>query len=404
MKRNKPCENGLFRYYSKLPNKEVVTAESPRPVDKDNEVEDATNEDHEDTPSKSEASVDPEDDTDKENMGIQSQTRVPPTKKMRNSAFEHRNKVRKENSLSLYPRNQTTLDGDTVKTVDNGAFVCRTCQYELEGKVWKKGHHELCSRSECTPKDGGPRISKEEVKRRKLQKRLEKANNKKEKYSPTTQEPINNFMAPRTVAPTCVTIEPSQETPTKKPAPKDSTPVVGFVDHLSSEAICTNVKKRMEKPSKPMQKASCPPHIAALIDYVLHLLPSTFESKSNHVKANDTRSRGYKALKWYRKQFPPGTIGFTVPPSDKSKPPDPTYSLLEGTKVYVVRWELNVPGVHLGCVQPPEWDGEMIHRSFDFKQHGSITPIFDIDRPRPQSLQVASYRRLARLCAFFLVL
>ena len=290
MKRNKPCQNGLFRYYSKLPNKEASPAESPGPVDNEKEVEGSTNEDQEDAPSETEPSVDPEDETDKENMGIQSQARVPPTKKMRNSAFETRMKVRKENSLALYPPNQTTLDGGLVKTVDNGAFVCRTCQYRKEGKEWKKGHHELCSLSECQPKDGGPRISKAEAKRRKLQSRLEKANKKKEKYSPTTQDAINDFMAPRTVAPTCVTIEPSQETPSKKPAPKDSAPVIGFVDHLSAEAIRTNVIKRMERPSKPMKKSSCPPHVAALIDYVLHLVPSTFESKTNQVKKRQQRT------------------------------------------------------------------------------------------------------------------
>ena len=55
-------------------------------------------------------------------------------------------------------------------------------------------------------------------------------------------------------------------------------------------------------------------------------------------------------LKFYRKHFPAGTIGFTIPRVDKTIQPDQNCQLLEGLTIYLVQWELNIPcGMELQC-------------------------------------------------------
>ena len=76
-----------------------------------------------------------------------------------------------------------------------------------------------------------------------------------------------------------------------------------------------------------------------------------------------------KNYETYKKQFPPGTLGSTFPRDDKTRQPDPYYSQLEGRTIYFVRWELNVPGIHLKCPSCPNQDdaGELIHEKYDFR-------------------------------------
>jgi hypothetical protein len=147
---------------------------------------------------------------------------------------------------------------------------------------------------------------------------------------------------------------------------------------LSAERIRDEVRKRMNDPNRRAMKKSNnkPDEVCALFDYLLSMLPRNYFKGTNKVMATKGTD-AQKRLDGYRKHFPPGTISFSVPPSDKSKAPDPYYQVLEGRKIYIIRWELNYPGHDLKCFKCNH--GDLISDVYDYRSHGYLTPIIDLD-------------------------
>jgi hypothetical protein len=89
---------------------------------------------------------------------------------------------------------------------------------------------------------------------------------------------------------------------------------------LSSERIRDEVRKRMNDPNSHAMKKSNdkPDEVCALFDYLLSMLPRNYFKGTNKILATKGTD-AQKRLDGYRKHFPPGTISFTVPPSDKRK-------------------------------------------------------------------------------------
>ena len=122
-------------------------------------------------------------------------------------------------------------------------------------------------------------------------------------------------------------------------------------DLLSPERITTEINLRINheytmKQMKKKMKLSLP--VAAFIEYLLDLFKFSFDGKNN-IKGE----RGNKAVELYRRTFRPGTIGFTVPyASSIDLHPCPNYKAIEGRTFYLVRWELNIPGIDLRCHKP----------------------------------------------------
>ena len=123
-------------------------------------------------------------------------------------------------------------------------------------------------------------------------------------------------------------------------------------DALTPKVIVKNVNLLLKTPTPMMRKASdhIPPQVAAFIQYVFKLFPFKFKGGTIDIMAKDGRGAGGKLLKFYRKHFPPGTVGFTIPRSDETTKPDPNYQVLEGRTIYIVQWELNIPrGAEFQC-------------------------------------------------------
>ena len=146
---------------------------------------------------------------------------------------------------------------------------------------------------------------------------------------------------------------------------------------LSAEAIRDGVNKNMKKEkSRSMKKTTdIPDEVSALFDYLLPMISMRYFSGTNKMMGGQGTD-AQKQLDAYRKHFPPGTVGFTVPPSDKSKPPNPHYQVIEGRRIYIVRWELNYEGENLQCFHCN--NGDLISQQYDYC-HGYLTPIFDLD-------------------------
>ena len=164
----------------------------------------------------------------------------------------------------------------------------------------------------------------------------------------------------------------------KVPASDRKVPASLSDELLSADTIKREINARIISPQdyKGMKKAThIPIEVAAIFDYIISLLPTRYKTGTNKVMAGK-RSLSRHQLQFYRKHFPPGHMGFLVPPSNKTQPPDLHYSILEGRRFFFVRWELNIPGIEIKC---PECEkGEMIHFRYDFRNHGFVTPIIDL--------------------------
>jgi hypothetical protein len=121
---------------------------------------------------------------------------------------------------------------------------------------------------------------------------------------------------------------------------------------LSTKTIKTEVNLRVNNPTKTMEQAThIPVQVAAILDYLISLLPPKYIAGTNKIKAGDRSFAKYQ-LDFYCKHFPPGHMCFVVPSSDITEAPDLNYSVIEGRSFYIIRWELNVPGIVIKC---PEW-------------------------------------------------
>ena len=67
--------------------------------------------------------------------------------------------------------------------------------------------------------------------------------------------------------------------------------------------------------------------VYALFDYLLYMLTMKCHPESNRMMGDPKSNEKTYGLS---KTLPPCTVGFTVPPSDELKPPDPHYQVLEG--------------------------------------------------------------------------
>ena len=92
------------------------------------------------------------------------------------------------------------------------------------------------------------------------------------------------------------------------------------------------------------------------------------------------------ALIFYRRHFPPGTLGFKVPCASAIKPnPCPNYKAIEGRTFYLVRWELNIPDIELRCHVVKsniynQCEGTLIHQStYDYRENHAATIVLDLE-------------------------
>jgi hypothetical protein len=184
---------------------------------------------------------------------------------------------------------------------------------------------------------------------------------------------IQDFMKPRNKDPPR-SIDPLEQTfhPSPTTSPSSTTTQIDdtkILSHhcISASVIKAEIKKRIE--DELFVVRSCKkgiPQVAAVVHYLLAMILKSVSTQKSTLK--------FRQLEAYRNFFPPGTHGFTIPPSDKSKPPDNNYALIEGKTIYILNWELNFPNVSLEC--PCEGcSGKMIQKKFDFTIEGKVTPI-----------------------------
>ena len=359
-------------------------------------------------------------------MGIQSQHRKSGIRACKNRSRRSRYSSRKTKRptqkqeaillADLYKKiemKQSTLWGRAAPpTVGNGGIVCDGCRF---GPTYKKGHHITCHFSKYYG-----------MNKARIEKELEKAN--APKPSPITYHAqparlrvdfITGKTMSRTVpstdkenAPPMVVIQTMEEEAAKEAAQEiqpiadieDTSPTfpdvnddsdeVSSANHITEDIVTDEVQEVL--PDAPINiydtvsaralKASlksrlakkCPPYMAkcsrALFEmskHLLEMLPSKFDSKSNKMLGG---AENKKKLMWYNTHFPAGRTCFEIPQESCLEEPFMPYSSIVGTKLYILRWELQDPSIFLGCTKA-DCCGELIHDRFDLTKNGQMTPI-----------------------------
>ena len=97
------------------------------------------------------------------------------------------------------------------------------------------------------------------------------------------------------------------------------------------------------KEEERYKAAKCPLPILALLEYIQMQLPFVYEDKEK--KGARRLGGGDKRIEWYKNHFPCGSIMWTVPIGGREvdAPPNPLYESIQGTPIFITRWELNVP-------------------------------------------------------------
>jgi hypothetical protein len=292
--------------------------------------------------------------------------------------------VRKKRSTALKKKSnlkqQMTMDGKRAEgRCDEATKKCHACEKLKTNPSYKsRGHDLTCPRSLGYKKSDGGRKSKMDMLQEdmdyELQKRLKKQFEGKELHSlrnQALQEDVDSFFVPRLLLAVPPIIQ--QEPDAIEPVP--STTTAG--GPLSISELKRKVNHFMAHPTYSMTASNAVPNVVgAAIEALLDSHSISCNKHSNNLKTTNKCSKAYRDLQKYKEVFPPGTLGFTFPREDKTKQPDYHYSQLEGRTIYLVRWELNIPGIFLRC--PFCTSGELIHQQYDFKHHGFATAMFDI--------------------------
>lgn len=151
-----------------------------------------------------------------------------------------------------------------------------------------------------------------------------------------------------------------------------------IVSKLSAAALRQILDQRMET-AKPSSTDKIPQPIQEMVSYLVESTQIKLGTSTNNMSSDVNKSKG---MNFYRTHFPMGTMAFQVPKEERSVPPSPFYHSIEGTVIYLVRWEQNFPGIHLPCTSEG-CHGQLIHTRYCYKKtqrsdrEGTLTRIYD---------------------------
>ena len=297
-------------------------------------------------------------------MGLQSQHRVPVNQKCREAAYSSRNHTTHPNNQpkgdDVQPKLvQVDLEMEKIPRCDEGTKVCPQCKYKAEHNGNDNHHiaHDPSCKESRFYKDFLENIAysrKESIANNKdLERRraLRRELTKEEKFGQFgkgyNEDDVAEFFTPKKGAVPTYSGPPLPDSDSK-PAAFDP---YGVFKKISPATIIKAMNSRIDKTVqlsygyKRSIKGDMPIQAAAVMDYLLDLFDVKSPTDSNELRANDDRSDAFRTLQEYKTLCPPGKMGITLPVMDKTLPPDPN----EVVTLFLVRWELNIPGCTIEC-------------------------------------------------------
>jgi hypothetical protein len=121
-----------------------------------------------------------------------------------------------------------------------------------------------------------------------------------------------------------------------------------------------------------------------------------------HIYRNQDGSRclkgGNDRIVWFDKHFPRGVTSFTVPLCGRVEGslPNAMYESIQGSTIYITRWDLMLRGSPLKCVECD--DGLLFQNSIDTTKMASIlTPVFSFLHQGPDRLGIRLHLPLQQM-------
>ena len=157
-----------------------------------------------------------------------------------------------------------------------------------------------------------------------------------------SQEDVDEFF--------CIPLQQSTQGEEQLVKISTNTSAADIYAHYETSSLILKIEHHMKNANRAMRRGKTVPMVvAAGIQTLLDLIPVRFKSGMNQLRCGKQNSITTKKLVAYRKKFPPGTIGFTFPKADKSKPPNHYYTQLEERTIDFVCWDLNIPNFEPKC-------------------------------------------------------
>jgi hypothetical protein len=136
--------------------------------------------------------------------------------------------------------------------------------------------------------------------------------------------------------------------------------------------------QQLNDEKEPYKSPSCPLPIFFVAKYLRdYCIPPRLNSDNNNIPITQ---QALHAMKNYGVLFPTGNLEFIIPKESKALAPSPYYHSIEGHKVLLVQWELNYPGIALGCIKD-NCPGSLIHDRSNFSKDGEMFPIYESGNP-----------------------
>jgi hypothetical protein len=126
------------------------------------------------------------------------------------------------------------------------------------------------------------------------------------------------------------------------------------------------------------KEPNCPLPIFCIAKYIRdYCMPPRLNSDNNDIPITQ---QAVQAMANFNSLFPTGNMEFIIPKESKAIAPSPHYHSIEGHKLLIVIWELNCPGITLGCIKD-NCLGSLIHDRTNFSKDGELFPIFESGAP-----------------------
>jgi len=173
------------------------------------------------------------------------------------------------------------------------------------------------------------------------------------------------------------TAEPAVPTvPTVLPA---ATSGLGFPAEwlLTADNLRAVVDKHMDAAaaSPASETGKVPEGAIAVLKHVVGLMPKLKAGTNEH----DTGPLNEQKSRWYRHCFPRGTQHIVIPRQSLDASPSPHYNAIVGTRVFIIRWELNAPALALNCPEPG-CCGVLGRHRMNFSHHGTVVPLVNLGK------------------------
>ena len=141
-----------------------------------------------------------------------------------------------------------------------------------------------------------------------------------------------------------------------------------------ADALEVLLLEEIAKPAKTASVGKAPKPVTAMFSILLAHLPKRWCANNNDLKGGAPNKA---AMQWHKDNFR-NELYFRVPRLSLDKKPSPEYHSLTGLRLFVLQWELIIPGLEIKCPRPG-CSGVLVHERQEFSKNRKAVPLFGMD-------------------------